>query len=202
MDENAQFVATKIAAIRGGMTTRAASYAAKRYERAWRLAMEKPFLSRYEIAKRVGCDLDFVDSVFADLKEFGYDRALEREILLDEFFEKRPNATNEDAAKRFGVPLWRILRARQGVEWDYKDEDDDDCEWGVNYPTDEELWERRAIRPEWYVEETCGAGYWGISLPPEEFKRYLEIRERKRRKGLPKLYFHQLPPVDDAEEVK
>lgn len=145
------------------------------------LVVQNPFMTNAEIAKRSKTSVSFVANVVTELIEGGFYRGLEREIQLEEYLDKNPDASYEDAAEHFNVPLWQILYTLRGFEWDA---DRPEEAWENNTIVDEEMWKRRCLRPEWYVKEVCGAGYLGVELPEEEFKIYLELREKKRQKGV------------------
>lgn len=138
-----------------------------------------PFLTNAEIARFVRTNQRYVSEIASAMRTEGFYRGLEREILLEEYFESHPGKTLEDAAEHFKVPFWRVQKTSQGKEWDARPP----AEESTNTKYDDDLFSRRVLRPQWYVEEVCGAGYMGVELPDEEFKRYLELREKKRQRG-------------------
>ena len=153
-----------------------------------------PFMSDAEIARRSKATVSYVVSHIKAMRREGFYRGLEREIQLEEYFDRRPTATNEDAAKHFKVPIWQIMYTLRGYEWDA---DRTELPWENDTAIDEDMWNRRCMRPEWYVEEVCGAGYIGIQLPKDEFQLYLELREKKKSKGH---YPSLLPTIFDVED--
>ena len=150
-------------------------------ERIEELIVKNPWLSNADVAQRAKASVSYVVAVALEMRRNGFYRGLEREIKLEEYFNAHPGATREDAAKHFNVPVWQINYTLRGFEWDSGKPGE---LWENDTLVDEEMWRRRCIRPEWYVKEVCGEGYMGIELPEDEFKLYLEIREKKRRKGL------------------
>ena len=147
--------------------------------------IESPFLTLFEIQKKYKVKRGFVESVARRVREH-FSRRLECEILLAEYVDTHPSATLQDAAKHFNVPPFRIMSTKgadrlrvSAAELDYRKSTAEG--WENNSDVDFLMERQLYLRPSWYVEETVGKGYLGVCLPENEFKLYLEIRERRKR---------------------
>lgn len=94
---------------------------------------------------------------------------LEREILIDEFFETHPNAKNKDAAVFFGVPTMLIINIRNGER---------NREYGAQFDRD---WHKKCVKPPADIQKSIDArGGLGVSLPRDHMKRYINLFRRKQ----------------------
>ena len=147
--------------------------------------VENPFLTLFEIQKKYKVKRSFVENIARRVREH-FNRRLECEILLAEYVDSHPSATLQDAAKHFNVPPFRIMSTKgadrlrvSAAELDYRKSTAEG--WENNSDVDFLMERQLYLRPSWYVEETVGKGYLGVCLPENEFKLYLEIRERRKR---------------------
>lgn len=147
--------------------------------------VENPFLTLFEIQKKYKVKRCFVENIARRVREH-FSRRLECEILLAEYAESHPTATLQDAAKHFNVPPCRIANTKganllrfnaDALNHQNAIAEGWECNSEVDYIMERQLY----LRPSWYVEETVGKGYLGVCLPENEFKLYLEIRERRKR---------------------
>lgn len=166
-----------------------------------------PFATYREIGLRFKCGFGTVEGVANKLEaENQFDRAFEREILLAEFVAKNPDALKKDAAMHFGTSVNRIARVKGASalrnfpkqekvvpELNYlrvpngEGNNGDGEDWPCNSEIDRDMESRICLRPAWYMEEVRKNGGIGICLPEDEFKLYLELRERRKRLGTSKI---------------
>ena len=159
----------------------------------WREIVEKtkaelkkhPFKTLETIMKETGASESMLNKAREELEDEGWFRDLEREILLEEYAEARPNANLFDAAEHFGADpnviyrtpgSWRLNPS--STRWNTQPD------LGYNKSVEDyELEQRVVIPPEWYVCEIERRGALGVKLPPDQFARYLELYERRKRLG-------------------
>lgn len=120
------------------------------------------------IADRVGCCEFTVFRVAAIVKSEGVDVAAIAQKIVDKYFAAHPGATCTEAAIALQTTARNIGRFRQKSEIKFDDD---------------EFYSRRVLRPEWYVCEIAKRGCIGVSLPPDEFRTYLDFYNKKK-KGL------------------
>lgn len=154
--------------------------------------IEKPFASFQEIRDMFSCNYGTIQSVAEQLKQEGFYRDLEREIILAEYAQAHPNATKKDAAKHFGTNVFRIHNTKGATalrnhppkvkpkQFTTSASGED---WPCNSEVDQEMEAQLYLRPAWYVEEVRKNGFLGVCLPENEFKLYLELREKHRKQG-------------------
>ena len=140
-------------------------------ERVYALLKENPFVGPAELGRRLECDCKYASRLITELIASGFDRLLERQIALEEYFARRPDATTKEAAKAFGTRPSEIKRALDGEENPTRD---------FELAADREIESRRCVPPEWYVVEMRRRRTFGVSLPEENFQIYLNLFERYR----------------------
>lgn len=145
----------------------------------------KPFESQRSIAKRLGVSENRVAFVQKRMGQKGRTRRRIRQELLAAFLRDCPNGTVADCAKALGTDIWHVLQIKGSSALAGAKEERLRLvqEGRVEFCAAPDENVVTALRPESYVCEVCGAGYWGICLPDDEFKTYLEFRERRKKYG-------------------
>ena len=139
----------------------------QKYDEIKAALIARPLDTYKRIADRVGCCEFAVFRVAAIVKSEGVDVAAIAQKIVDKYFAAYPNATCTEAAIALQTTARNIGRFRH-------------CWTGFD---DDDFYNRRVIRPAWYVCEIAKRGCIGVSLPPDEFNTYLDFYEKKK-KGL------------------
>lgn len=134
----------------------------QKYDEIKAALIARPLDTYKMIADRVGCCEFTVSRVAAIVKSDGVDVAAIAQKIVDKYFAAHPGATCTDAAIALQTTAHNIGRFRQKF-------DDDD------------FFNRRVIRPAWYVCEIAKRGCIGVSLPPDEFRTYLDFYNKKKK---------------------
>ena len=148
---------------------------------AKQILREDVFISCVDVAKRTRCSEAAVRFAQKELLEEGFDRKLEREILLAEFLEKNPVSSYKEAADYFGITEARVRKipgANQLLPNNLvRDLRSERARKLKEEGTEEEreMYARACVRPDWYVADVRSRGWLGVVLPEDEFKRYLEL---------------------------
>ncbi|HHY08450.1 MAG TPA: hypothetical protein GX530_08040 [Corynebacteriales bacterium] len=74
------------------------------------LACKRPFMTVYEIARHYRIDHAHVGELIQGLERSGFDRNLEKKILIDEVLERHPGASEEEIAKQLCVRPTQVRR--------------------------------------------------------------------------------------------
>lgn len=139
----------------------------KQYNEIKAALIARPLATREEVAQRLRCSISTVIRVDKILKQEGVDVAAIAQGIVDKYFADHPGATCTAAALALKTTERNIGRFRHC--WAGSDDDD--------------FYNRRVLRPAWYVCEIAKRGYIGVSLPPDEFRTYLDFYNKKK-KGL------------------
>lgn len=156
------------------------------------MLIEKPFASWQQIRAELRCTYTTVQNVSDKLRKEGFYRDLEREILLSEYALAHPNATKKEAAEHFETNVFQITQTRgssalrnsppKNISSQLPKSSSGE-DWPCNSEVDQEMEAQLYLRPAWYVEEVRKNGFLGVCLPENEFKLYLELREKHRKQG-------------------
>lgn len=115
---------------------------------------------------RFGVSCKTVRKAWAALLAEGFNAETVAREKVQVYFRDNPNATATEAAAFFDTSNRNIARFRDGINY--------------RAITDDALFSRRVMRPAAYVCDVLKRGYTGVSLPPEEFSRYLDLYNRKK----------------------
>lgn len=149
---------------------------------------ERPFVPIKNIMLELHAPRYLIDAALDMLRLDHFDRVFEREILLAEYIEKNPSATQQDAAQYFNTTVSSIRQIKgssmlisspRQPRYAGQPENQSDSGWDCSQ-LDAEMQSRICLRPSWYVEEVLGRDAMGVELPEEEFNRYLALYEAKR----------------------
>lgn len=157
-----------------------------RFAKAVRMLREDVFIKVSDLARRLNCSESLVCLAKRALEDGGFDRKLEREILLGEFIEKNPTASFSEAAKHLGISEARVRKIPGANKLlpnnVIKNRRDEHIQEIACQGTEEEreMYARAFLRPADYVVEVRSRGWLGVVLPEDEFKRYLECYTRYR----------------------